>query len=309
MKGYCIWLTGLPCSGKTTLAKSLSNLFEKENINHDVLDGDELRTHFSKGLGFSKEDRIENARRIGFLASKIVKHGGIAIVSIVSPYQVMRDLARDLVEKEGGKFFEIFVDTPLSVCKNRDVKGLYAKALNNEIKNFTGISDPYEVPKKPDLIVHTNDSFDNLVLFLTVEGILKFNNKPRALFIGRWQPFHNGHDYIIRQKLAEGVPVLIAVRDTIIDEGNPFTVQDRLDMIREAYIGDDVQVISIPDIESVNIGRNVGYAVNEYKVPENIAGISATQVRKAMKEKDWEKIRSTVPDGTYKFLKRKENLE
>jgi len=134
------------------------------------------------------------------------------------------------------------------------------------------------------------------------------SSKPRALFIGRWQPFHNGHDYIIRQKLDEGKPVLIAVRDTPIDEANPFSVKERMDMIRAAYVGEDVQVISIPDIESVNIGRNVGYAVNEYKVPEDIKGISATQIRKALEVKDFVTISGLVPSGITEYLKRKHNV-
>jgi adenylyl-sulfate kinase len=307
MKGCCIWLTGLPCSGKTSLAGEISTELDNNNIKNDILDGDALRKHFSKGLGFSKEDRIENGNRVALLASKIAKHGGIAIVSLVSPYQVMRDNARRMVEAEGGTFFEVFIDTPLEVCKERDSKGMYAKAEAGEIPCFTGVSDPYERPEHPDLVISGENRLGNSVV--QVMGLLGsagcigiFSETPRALFIGRWQPFHNGHDYIIREKLEEGVPVLIAVRDTPIDEGNPFSVEDRMAMIREAYEGEDVQVISIPDIESVNIGRNVGYAVNEYKVPEDIKGISATQIRAFMDKGMWYEIKKLVPAGVLSFL-------
>ena len=307
MTGCCVWLTGLPCSGKTSLAVKLSNILTLGYKKNDVLDGDELRKHFSKGLGFSREDRIENGNRIALLASKIAKHNGISIVSLVSPYQEMRDNARAMVEKEGGKFFEVFVKTPLEVCKNRDTKGMYALANTGVIQNFTGVSDPYEEPTNPDLVVSGEqnilDSVNAIITLLASEGCVgMFAYRPRALFIGRWQPFHNGHDYIIREKLREGIPVLIAVRDTPIDLGNPFTLEERMDMIRMAYVGEDVQVISIPDIESVNIGRNVGYAVNEYQVPENIKGISATQIRKLMAENNWEEIAKLVPVGVLNFL-------
>lgn len=310
MAGICIWLTGLPSSGKTTLAKALALNLSIENIKHDVIDGDEIRALYSIPRGFSKEDRIENGKTVSYLVSKIVKHNGVAIVSLISPYRVMREHARTLVEAEGGTFIEVFVDAPIGDCIERDVKGLYKKALNGEIKNFTGVDDPYEVPTNPDIHLRTTQLTVHqcmlvILAYLGSSGIYPIVSVPRALFIGRWQPFHNGHDYIIRQKLDEGKPVLIAVRDTPIDEGNPFTVEERVAMIRATYEGENVQVISIPDIESVNIGRNVGYAVNEYKVPENIAGISATEVRKAMKEGDFDKIEKTVPRGVFEYLNKK----
>lgn len=307
MAGTCIWLTGLPSSGKTTIANALAERFALENIKHDVLDGDVLRSMYTKSLGFSKEDRIENGKTVSFLVSKIVKYEGIAIVSLISPYKQMRDHARSLVEAEGGTFIEVFVDAPVETCIERDVKGLYKKALNGEIKNFTGVDDPYEVPENPDVHLRTNESsisecVSSIFAHVCYAGSFPLISKPRALFIGRWQPFHNGHDYIIRKKLEEGIPVLIAVRDTPLDESNPFSVKERMDMIRAAYVGEDVQVISIPDIESVNIGRNVGYAVNEYQVPEDIKGISATQIRKLLLDKNFPEMSKLVPEGVVKYL-------
>ena len=163
MTGCCIWLTGLPCSGKTSLAVELSNILSLGYRKNDVLDGDELRKHFSKGLGFSKEDRIENGNRIALLASKIAAYNGLAIVSLVSPYQEMRDNARAMVEKEGGKFFEVFVKTPLEVCEKRDTKGMYELARKGVIQNFTGVSDPYEEPANPDLVVSGEQDISNSV--------------------------------------------------------------------------------------------------------------------------------------------------
>jgi len=127
------------------------------------------------------------------------------------------------------------------------------------------------------------------------------SKKKSALFIGRWQPLHNGHDFIIRKALDEGKSVLIAVRDTPISEWDPYTVQERIDMIKQTYANEDVEVIEIPDIESVNIGRKVGYAVNRYDAPENIEGISATQIRSKMQNNDlsW---KDNVPKEIAKYL-------
>ena len=115
------------------------------------MDGDIVRTHLSKGLGFSAEDRDTNIRRIGYVASEIVRHGGVAVCAAVSPYRATRDDVRNMVGVD--HFIEVFVDTPLSVCEDRDVKGMYAKARRGEIKNFTGIDDPYEPPENPEIIL------------------------------------------------------------------------------------------------------------------------------------------------------------
>jgi adenylyl-sulfate kinase len=120
----------------------------------DILDGDEVRTHLTKGLGFSKEDRDTNIRRIGWVCSKISRHGGIAISAAISPYRNIRDENRELIARE-STFVEVFVDTPLEECIRRDVKGMYKKALAGEMKNFTGIDDPYEAPLSPEIVIRT----------------------------------------------------------------------------------------------------------------------------------------------------------
>ena len=152
-QGVCIWFTGLSGSGKSTTAEVLTGLLMEHGRQVTVLDGDVVRTHLSKGLGFSKDDRDANIRRIGFVASEIVRHGGVAICAAVSPYSAVRNEVRAMVGSE--HFIEVFVDTPLHVCEDRDPKGMYAKARRGEISNFTGIDDPYEAPTDPEITVDT----------------------------------------------------------------------------------------------------------------------------------------------------------
>lgn len=152
-QGVCIWFTGLSGAGKSTTAEVLTVFLLERGRQATVLDGDVVRTHLSKGLGFSKEDRDANIRRIGFVAAEIVRHGGVAVCAAVSPYRLTRNEVRDMVGQE--HFIEVFVDTPLEVCEQRDAKGMYAKARRGEITAFTGIDDPYEPPTHPELTLDT----------------------------------------------------------------------------------------------------------------------------------------------------------
>ncbi|MDZ7269883.1 MAG: bifunctional sulfate adenylyltransferase/adenylylsulfate kinase [candidate division KSB1 bacterium] len=152
-QGVCIWFTGLSGAGKSTTAEVLTVLLLEKGRQITLLDGDVVRTHLSKGLGFSKEDRDTNIRRIGFVAAEIVRHGGVVIVAAVSPYRTTRNDVRNMVGAE--QFIEVFVDTPLAVCEQRDIKGMYAKARRGEIKEFTGIDDPYEPPLHPEITLDT----------------------------------------------------------------------------------------------------------------------------------------------------------
>ncbi len=154
-QGICIWFTGLSGSGKSTTAAVLSVLLLEAGRQVTELDGDVVRTHLSKGLGFNREDRDTNILRIGFVASELARHGGTVICAAVSPYRSTRDSVRSMIDED--QFFEVFVDTPLSVCEQRDVKGMYAKARRGEIKEFTGISDPYEPPLNPEVTLDTVD--------------------------------------------------------------------------------------------------------------------------------------------------------
>ncbi len=153
-QGFVIWFTGLSGSGKSTTAEVLTSLLLERGRSLTVLDGDVVRTHLSKGLGFSKEDRDTNILRIGFVAGEIARHGGAVICAAISPYRKTRNEARKMV---GENFIEIYVNTPLEVCEARDIKGLYAKARRGEIKGFTGIDDPYEEPINPELTLNTVD--------------------------------------------------------------------------------------------------------------------------------------------------------
>lgn len=152
-QGVCLWFTGLSGAGKSTIADILTVLLMEHGRRVTVLDGDAVRTHLSKGLGFSKEDRDTNIRRIGFVAAELVRHGALVICAAVSPYRATRNEVRNMVGSD--QFVEIFVDTPLEICEQRDVKGMYAKARRGEIKEFTGISDPYEPPANPEIVLNT----------------------------------------------------------------------------------------------------------------------------------------------------------
>jgi sulfate adenylyltransferase len=152
-QGVCIWFTGLSGAGKSTTADILTMLLLEQGRQVTVLDGDVVRTHLSKGLGFSREDRDINIRRIGYVAAEIVRHGGVVICAAVSPYRATRNDVRNLVGAE--HFVEVFVDTPLEVCESRDTKGMYAAARRGEVKGFTGIDDPYEAPVDPEITLDT----------------------------------------------------------------------------------------------------------------------------------------------------------
>jgi adenylyl-sulfate kinase len=152
--GFTLWFTGLSGSGKTTIADLVAPELERRGLLVEKLDGDVVRTHLSHGLGFSKEDRDANVERIGWVASRLTRHGAVVIVSAISPYAEARRKARALVEAEGA-FVEIHVATPVEECERRDVKGLYARARAGEIPEFTGVSDPYEEPAAPELRIDT----------------------------------------------------------------------------------------------------------------------------------------------------------
>ena len=171
--GFTLWLTGLSGSGKTTLARELEPILRERFGKVEVLDGDVVRTNLSQGLGFSKEDRDTNIRRIGFVAHLLSRNGVPVIVAAISPYREVRDEVR----RQIGDFVEVHVDCSLDELTRRDVKGLYAKALRGEIAHFTGISDPYEPPLDPDVVVRSDretvsESVDKILAKLEDLGYL-----------------------------------------------------------------------------------------------------------------------------------------
>jgi adenylyl-sulfate kinase len=177
MKGFTLWFTGLPSSGKSTLARRVEEILLERGMNVEVLDGDEVRETFSKGLGFTKADRDTNIRRIGFVAKLLSRNNTVAITAAISPYRDVRDEMRRAI----GRFVEVYVKCPIEVLTERDVKGLYRKALAGEIKHFTGVDDPYEPPLKPEVLVESDretvdESVARIVQTLEVLGYI-----PRAV--------------------------------------------------------------------------------------------------------------------------------
>lgn len=150
-RGVTLWFTGLPSSGKSTLARTLERALRKWQVPVELLDGDVVRTHLSKGLGFSREDRDTNVKRIGFVCQLLTRNGIVAIASAVSPYRETRDSNRRMI----GQYIEVYVKASVEACEKRDVKGLYKLAKQGSVESFTGVSDPYEAPFKPDVVCET----------------------------------------------------------------------------------------------------------------------------------------------------------
>ncbi|MFZ9738405.1 MAG: adenylyl-sulfate kinase [Prochlorotrichaceae cyanobacterium] len=172
-RGVTLWFTGLSGAGKTTISDALEIILRERNCKLERLDGDIVRENLTKGLGFSKEDRDTNIRRIGFVAHLLTRNGVIVLVSAISPYRSIRQEVRETI----GDFVEVFVNAPLNVCEDRDVKGLYARARAGEIKNFTGIDDPYEAPLNPEVECRTDlesleESVGKIVTYLETHGYL-----------------------------------------------------------------------------------------------------------------------------------------
>jgi adenylylsulfate kinase len=155
-KGFTLWFTGLSGAGKSTLSAPVSERLRALGHKVEILDGDVVRTNLSRGLGFSKEDRDINIRRIGFVSNLLSRNGVVAVTAAISPYRAVREEVRQMITNDGGGFVEVFVRCPVSVLAERDVKGLYKKALAGEIQNFTGVDDPYEEPLNPEVVVDSS---------------------------------------------------------------------------------------------------------------------------------------------------------
>jgi adenylylsulfate kinase len=176
-KGFTIWFTGLSGSGKSTLTDLLHEEFLRRGYKVEVLDGDIVRTHLSKGLGFSKEDRDINIRRIGFVCNLLSRNGVIALSAAISPYRSIRAEVRELIESDSDGFVEIYTKCSLDELVNRDVKGLYKKALSGEIQNFTGVTDPYEEPENPEITIESDresaqEGFQKIIAYLEEKGLI-----------------------------------------------------------------------------------------------------------------------------------------
>jgi adenylylsulfate kinase len=269
MSGETMWLFGLPCSGKTTLAEGLIG----PNMIH--LDGDYLRNTLNSDLGFSKEDRTENLRRAAGVAQALNEQGFDVVASFITPYRSQRELIAEKIEDVSF----IYVNAPVEVCEERDVKGMYEKARKGEIKGFTGIDAPFEVPEVEEIgleVQTATHSKEKNIEKINTELNLKFS--PSHIFIGRWQPLHDGHRTIIDSAADNGKNVVIAIRDTKLSEENPLTAQERRELIEDVYEDyQNVETTIIPDVDTVAIGRDVGYSV--VSVPEEVTEISGTETR------------------------------
>ncbi|MFN6567931.1 adenylyl-sulfate kinase [Dendronalium sp. ChiSLP03b] len=179
--GLILWLTGLSGAGKTTIAQRLENTLRKQRYLVELLDGDIIRQNLSQGLGFTKEDRDINVRRVGYVANLLSRNGVIVIVSLISPYRAVRDELR----YSSDNFVEIYVNAPIEVCEARDIKGLYAKARNGQIKFFTGIDDPYEEPRNPQITCYSaKETIDESVVKILI-WLEKANQLPQLVLSGQ----------------------------------------------------------------------------------------------------------------------------
>jgi adenylylsulfate kinase len=262
------WLTGLPCSGKTTIAKELA-----KNIHAEILDGDDIRK-IIKNNDFSFEGRKNHMMSVAEFASILSKYNNV-VVSLVSPIKSVRDE----IKKKYPNLAEVYVYADLETCKKRDTKGMYKLAAEGKIKNFTGVDDAYEEPDNSTTKVDTTkESLQDCV-----KKIMEKHHSPQkySLFIGRWQPLHQGHLAIFDKMRKENRKILIGIRNTGLDEQNPYSVQERIEMIKKQV--PDAEAVVLPDIEAVCYGRKVGYEIKEIKVGEELESISATKIREQNK--------------------------
>lgn len=288
MKPFCVWLTGIPASGKTTLAHALrDHLAARYGMSAAIIDGDDLRASCFGPLGFDRESRRTQCLRAATIAKAVVDGGGIAIVALISPYYEDREIAYHTIGMD--RTLPVWAYCDRIIAHERDPKGLYAKAEAGEIAGLTGWDDPYESPTARTLRVDTarltvRASAETILDVLGCSGAIPAQGG-WALFVGRWSPLHKGHCHIFDEAVNDGHLLAIGVRCS----DDAYTVAQRIEMIRTAY--PTAWVFPVPDIASVNIGRKVGYDVVRYDVPAEVAAISATAIRE--KRDGWE---SMVPE-------------
>jgi adenylylsulfate kinase len=245
-----ILIMGLPKSGKTTLAKELCPLLQAVHF-----DADDIRKNINLDLGFSEHDRIEQARRMGWLCDRVVEAGQFAVASFICPTIATR--------RAFGNCYVIWMNT-IEKSQYSDTNQIFEKPI---FPNFVE-----GIPRSTKTAFELACKIRNEILGIT----------PKSLFIGRWQPLHEGHIQLISTALKEGKKVVVGIRDTPVSKDNPFTIRDREIMIQRAFGKDKVEMVVIPDIEEICIGRKVGYGIREIVLPENIQAISGTKERENM---------------------------
>lgn len=268
MRNKIFWLTGLPCSGKTTIANELS-----KRIYAECLDGDDLR-NFMKNEDFSYDGREKHMITVAEIAYRMSKYNNV-IVSLVSPIKAIRKE----IKNKYPNVVEIFIKCGIKECFKRDVKGLYKLAKEGKIRDFTGIDSPYEAPTTTGPNKTTFVDTEILTVGECVDVILSrhYERDKHSLFIGRWQPLHEGHKKLF--STAKG-KLLIGIRDTGVDKKNPYSVQERIDMIKKQI--PDAKYVVLPDILEVCYGRGVGYDVRKIELDKKTEEISATKIREGL---------------------------
>ena len=270
-----VWLTGLPCAGKTTIARAVCRKADAV-----LLDGDEIRgTPLSDDVGFSPADRRKHLLRVATVAGVLNDAGRSVVAAFVSPTIAVRNAVAGQVGRD--RFRLVYVDTPAMECRARDVKGMWARAEAGEIADFTGLGAPYEVPAEPDLTVSTDGTIDEAAGRI-VDAFFR-PPPPASMFIGRFQPLYDGHERLIRHVLAEGCDVVVGLRETLVGPDNPYGIAERKGMFREAFptewANGSLRVISLPDISEVCYGRSVGWGIREIRLDADTEAISATRIR------------------------------
>jgi adenylylsulfate kinase len=281
MKGITYWYTGLPCSGKTTLINAIH-----EKVGGCIMDGDAIRATISKGVGFSPEDRKIHLLRMAHICKLMNDQGVNVLAGFVSPNKEVREEIRSIIGLNNFKL--IYVDASIQKCINRDVKGMYAKAIKGEIKDFTGIQAPYQPPSvdEYDLRIGTEVHTLTKCVELLLNAFYRTPKKEFDLFIGRYQVSepHAGHTGIISTVLKEGKNVCIGLRDRTYSDKDPFTLYERRKAFEKIYKKEieegRVVIQDLVDIVSVDYGRTPAWQIREVIMPESIQEISATAIRK-----------------------------
>ncbi len=270
MGNRVVWLVGLSGAGKTTIAEAAAKRYGAE-----LLDGDTIRDFFSNH-DFSREGRERHLLGIARMAAMISKHTHV-MCSFITPYEDVREKILDILPEDAVM---VHVSTPLEICEERDVKGLYAKARSGEITNFTGISDPFDEPKCVHMNLNSSGGAGQSVDELADELAHLFQRPKAVLLPGRWQPLHVGHEWLIQRELDQGKRVVVGIRDTPASDEDPYSADVRKRMIEHRYEGENVEAWVMPDIEAVSFGRKVGYEVREADdIPSEVFEVSATGVR------------------------------
>lgn len=291
-----IWMCGLAQAGKTTLARKIEGELRSRGLPVEVLDGDSIRS--MAPTGFDPASIDAHLRRLAITSRLLNKHGVHSIVSCISPLRETRLACRDIVGRE--RWTLVHVATPLERCMVNDSTGIYSR---EGVTNLAGVDAPFEEPDvDEEFPVSYHWEGDQRAGTWVLDHVMRVRSRPASLYVGRWQPLHRGHERIIRVALDQGERVVIGVRDTPRTDRDPYPFE----LVREMFylaFGNDVEVIQIPDIGSINIGRAVGYDVREIQNDPNDPNISATEIRRMILVGDpgWKDM---VPQGTVGLIER-----